>query len=581
MTKIDSIVLHVAASITAAVPVLAASRAPSDLLERPNVVLIMTDDQGYGDFSCMGHPYVKTPQMDNLKSESVSFDNFVVAPVCAPTRAALMTGRSHYRTGVHDTYQSRVNMWTDEKTIAEYMKDAGYVTGMFGKWHLGYNYPLRPGDQGFDIYATWEEMHHSRIRPLVEENGRQIYYDKFVEDVFADKVVDFIRENQDRPFFCYFPTYLPHRQSDNIQVEEKYYRHFLEGNKELSRMAAEEYGMIEYADKLVGRVLQAIDDYGLRENTIVIFMSDNGPTMRRTIHGKPSDENYGLRGRKGGVYEGGIRVPFMVRWPGHLQPGARVDRMGTALDVLPTVLALCDVTPAQWQKPLDGVSLAPLLKNPGAAWNDRFYCMHFQRGGPQQIRSKEWENSCVRGERYKLVNGTELYDLQDDPAESNNLAAEMPKKVQQMRKIYEDWFTSVTEERNLTAAPNAIGAPEQKSVNLYFFEKDQEADPSGWPVEVLSEGPYTIGIENIRHDMFGTNAQCVIRCGDMEISKPVLSNQAFPNLQNVDLIFEGVTLPLGRHTLQIDIEGEVQQKTWRFGLDDLGHRLVWIRKENQ
>lgn len=570
--KTKSAFLHAAAFSTAVLPALAASRPPSAVSENPNVILILADDQGWGQMSNMNHPYLRTPNMDRLKSESVSFSNFLVAPVCAPTRACLMTGRYNYRTGVSDTYQSRVNMWSDEKTVAEYLNDTGYATGLFGKWHLGYNSPLRPCDQGFDTYASWQEMQHSRQLPLIEEDGVFRYYPEFMSDVFCDKAIEFIQANRNQPFFCFYPLYLPHAHLDNMQVPEKYSKRFLQ-YEELTTQARDVYGMIEMADEELGRLLDAVDANGLRQNTVIIYVSDNGPSAQRS-KGKHLELNNGLRGYKGSVYEGGMRVPFFVRWPGHVPAGTEVDFMANATDLLPTILDLCDATPAQWKRPLDGESILPLLLNPSTdSWNsNKVYCMHFFRKGVDSIRANMWENGCVREERYKLVNGDELYDLKNDPYEANNIADQMPDRVQSMRQTYQTWFSDVTGERGLVAAANGIGVPDQPVTYLYFFEKDQEVDPDGWPVEIVSEGNYTICIENLRHDMFGENVQCVLRCGDLTLKKPVDKNK-------VDLVFEGAPLPLGRYTFQIDFEGDVQQKTWRYGLADLGHRLVWIRKE--
>lgn len=544
--------------------------------DKPNVVLIMTDDQGYGDFSNMDHPYLKTPNMDRLKAEGVSFENFLVAPVCAPTRAGLLTGRYTYRTGVHDTYQSRVNMWSDEKTIAEYMKDAGYVTGLFGKWHVGYNKPLTAGDQGFDTYITWQEMQHSRQRPLLEENGKFVYYPQIMSDVFCDKAIAFIQKHastdsaSSKPFFCYWPLYLPHSHKDNMEVERRYMKRF-GADKNLTPKAHRVYGMIEKADELIGRVLDAIDKAGIRENTMILFLSDNGPTHLKHLDGS-FDENGGLRGRKTSVYEGGIRSPFYVSWPGRLQSGFEVSKMGNYTDVLPTILDLCGITPTTWEKPLDGKSLAPLIFQEGSEWPDRYFYMHFQRQGPDQIRSKKWKNSCVRGERWKLVDGNKLYDLEKDPGEADNLAKKNPDRVAAMRKAYEQWFADTTGERNLTAAPNAVGAPEQSETILYFFEKDQEITPAGWPIDVQSKGSYMIGVENLQHTMFDGQVSCTLRCGNLVITQIIDPSRA-------DILFESVELPLGVHTLQIDFEGNVKQKKWRYNLGDLGHRLVWIRQE--
>ncbi len=546
----------------------AASRSPGD--RPPNVVLIMTDDQGYGDFSNMDHPYLKTPNLDRLRSESVSFENFLVAPVCAPTRAGLLTGRYTYRTGTHDTYQSRVNMWPDEKTIAEYLKDAGYATGLFGKWHLGYNYPLRACDQGFDTYITWQEMQHSRQFPLMEEDGRFVFYPEFMSNVFCDKASEFIRKNKERPFFCYYPLFLPHTHPDNLQVLEKYVERFRQFD-ELTEGSREIFGMIEMADELIGRLLGTLDREGLRDNTIIIFLSDNGAVPRRYRDGTP-EPNAGFRGHKNQVYEGGIRSPFYVRWPSRLPAGTTVKQMGSYIDILPTILDLCGVLPDKWEKPLDGLSLVPLLTGAAEPWPDRSFFMHFIRGGPEQIRAAKWENGCVRTDRWKLVNGKELYDLESDRNESDNLAQQHLARVAEMRAAYEAWFRDVTGERNLTAAPNAVGSPEQPMTFLYFFEKDQEVKPAGWPVDVVSRGPYTVCIENVQHEMFREGSECVLRCGGL-----VLRKKVDPKL--ADLVFEGVDLPAGRHTLQIDFEGDIAQKKWRYNLADLGHRLVWVRKE--
>lgn len=413
-------------------------------------------------------------------------------------------------------------------------------------------------------------MQHSRQRPLLEENGRFTYHPKVMSDVFCDKAIEFIDEHKDKPFFLYWPLFLPHSHSDNMEVEARYQERF-KAYPNLTPKAWRVYGMIEKADELLGRVLQALDESGLRENTVVIFLSDNGPTLIRHRDGT-LDENGGLRGRKNSVYEGGIRVPFYVRWPGRLPSGSEVKLMGNYTDVLPTILDLCGATPVEWEKPLDGNSLVPLLTGSSDNWPERTFFMHFQRQGPQQIRSKMWENGFVRGERWKLVNGDELYDLQNDPDESKNLAAQHADRLAEMREAYQAWFDEVTGERNLTAAPNYVGAPGQDETILYFFEKDQEVDPAGWPIDVRSKGPYMICIENLQHTMFGENIIATLRCGDLEISKPVDPVLA-------DLLFEGVDLPLGTHALQVDFSGDVLDKKWRYNLADLGHRLVWIRKE--
>jgi arylsulfatase A-like enzyme len=537
----------------------------------PNVLLIVTDDQGWGDLSNMGHPYLRTPRMDGLKAEGVDFPNFLVGPVCAPTRAGLLTGRYHYRTGVHDTYQGRVNMWTDEKTIAEYFRAAGYATGLFGKWHLGYNYPSRPIDQGFDTHVGWEEMQHSRQRPLIEKNGEFAYRSEFLSDVFCREAMAFIRANRDRPFLCVYPLFLPHCHPDNLEIPQSYVERFKQFGNLDDRIRAI-YGMIEKADELIGQVLDELDRLGLRDETIVVFLSDNGPEPIVFRDGT-TNPNAGLRGAKNSLYEGGLRVPFYVSWPGHLPAGASIPVMANYTDVLPTLLDLAKITPASWEKPVDGRSLAPLLREQGKAeWSPRHFFMHFLRPGREAILADKWTGSCVRGERYKLVNGKELYDLAQDPGETTDVAPSNAAVVGELRGLYEKWFAEVTAERDLQAAPIVVGSDRQAEVRLYPLEKNTAEEPEGWPVDVVSPGPYMICAENLQHTMFGKDVEAVLRCGDLEVRRKIDASQA-------DLVFEGVRLPPGRQTLQLEFRGDVREQTGRYGTKDPGHRLLWVRKE--
>lgn len=245
---------------------------------RPNIIFILSDDQGYGDFSCFGNKFVRTPALDSLYKQSTAFSNFIMSPVSAPSRASLMTGRYHYRTGVWDTWKSRCNMYGDEKTVAEYLLEGGYHTALFGKWHLEYNTPLRPIDQGFDFTLTWEEYakeFQTRIDPVMSINGENPkVYPGFLDDIIFNHAIDFLKKNKNnaKPIFAYVASYLPH-DCDTPVVHQTYIDIFK--GKGLSPHTMEVYGMIEKLDENIGRLLNEIEDLGLRDNTVIVFSSDN------------------------------------------------------------------------------------------------------------------------------------------------------------------------------------------------------------------------------------------------------------------------------------------------------------------
>ena len=302
--------------------------------DRPNIVLIMTDDQGWAQLGSHGDPVLKTPHLDALAEEAVEMTRFYVSPVCAPTRAALMTGRYNYRTGVVDTYLGRAMMHPDEVTIAEILGGNGYRTGIFGKWHLGDNYPLRTVDQGFQesvvhkgggIGQPSDPPGSDYFDPILFHNGEQKQFSGYCTDVYFDEAMRWIGDGGDAPFFAYIPTNAPHSP---YLVPDSYREPYAQQG--LSDKDARIYGMITNIDENVGKLLAHLESTGLASNTIFIFMTDNGPTTR-LYHA-------GLREQKGSVYENGIRVPFLARWPEQLEP-RKTDRMGAHIDIAPTLLA--------------------------------------------------------------------------------------------------------------------------------------------------------------------------------------------------------------------------------------------------
>ncbi len=477
---------------------------------RPNVVLIITDDQGYGDLGCHGNPVLKTPNLDRLHGESVRLTHFNSSPVCSPTRSSLLTGRCNYRTGVVDTYAGRSMMDPRETTLAQMLGAAGYRTGIFGKWHLGDNYPLRPVDRGFQeslvhlgggIAQPSDPEFYDRkdtyFDPVLQRNGAPVKVRGYCTDVFTDAALDFITTPRKTPFFAYVAFNAPHTP---LQVPEADAAPYLAAG--LDEDTARVYGMIANADRNTGRILAALDDAGLAQNTIVIFMTDNGA--------QDKDEkkrfNAGLRGWKGTVYDGGIRVPFFVRWPEAFAGNRDMDRIAAHIDVAPTLLDACGALPAK-PPAFDGVSLMPLLRDGEAAktWPDRTLFLQWHRGdAPEPFR-----NSAVRTQRWKLVDGAELYDMDADPGETGNVAADNPETVGQLRAAYEKWFADVSASRGYAPVRIVVGSDRQNPLTLsrqdWRGEDNWTGDGVGhWELTVEKTGEYTAEITFAKAKKAGT-----------------------------------------------------------------------------
>jgi arylsulfatase A-like enzyme len=427
-------------------------------IRQPNVILILTDDQGYGDLGCHGNDRLRTPSLDRLYRESVRFTNFYTCALCSPTRASLLTGRYNYRTGVVDTWVGQALMRTEEVTIAEFLRDAGYRTGIFGKWHLGDNFPLRSLDQGFEeslvhndglIGSISDPADNHYDDPVLQHNGRPKKYKGYCTDIFFDAALDFISSDRDRPFFVYLATNVPHYP---LEIADSYADPYREMG--FDEKTSRTYGMIANLDENIGRLLDRLEEWGLEDDTVVIFMSDNGPQ-----HG--DRYNAGLRDIKGSMYDGGIKVPFFVRWPRRLAAGRDVDRIAAHIDVLPTLLEIGGVSiPANIG--LDGRSLVPILQEAGGAdWLERMLFFQQCRPDPDGVdRPRLFTHCAVRSQRYKIVmtaadpaeqetrvigfEETQLFDMAADPEEQNDIARQHPDIVRDMRAAYEDWFEDVT-----------------------------------------------------------------------------------------------------------------------------------------
>jgi arylsulfatase A-like enzyme len=487
----------------------------------PNVILIITDDQGYGDLGVTGNPHIKTPVIDKLAKESTRFNQFYVSPVCAPTRSSLMTGRYSLRTGVRDTYNGGAMMAPTEVTIAEMLKQANYTTGIFGKWHLGDNYPSRPNDQGFDEslihlsggmgqvgdVTTYFKGDSSYFNPTLWHNGKQQAYQGYCSDIFAANAMDFIEKNQKKPFFCYLSFNAPHTP---LQVPDAYYQRYKnidpasgfekdsrpfvkmsEANKEDARKV---YAMVENIDDNLGRLFRKLNELNLTENTLVIFMTDNGPQQVRYVAG--------MRGRKGSVYQGGVRVPFYVKYPTRFAGNRDIDTPSAHIDVLPTLAELCKV-PLPKDRKIDGHSLLPLMEGKSVDWANRSLFFYWSRRYPEL-----YNNVALQKAPYKLVGHTdynaeitrfELFDLEKDPYEQKNLVNEKTTVARQLKTELDGIFHELVNSENMLHPPRIeLGTPHENPVVLNRNDADgeigiwaQEEIYGLWKVRV-HEGRYTI-----------------------------------------------------------------------------------------
>ena len=508
--------IHCTRKITRAVFLLIILAIPQILFaaDRPNVLFILTDDQGYGDLGFHGNDKIDTPVLDRLAEQSLRFDRFFVCPYCTPTRAALMTGRYPLRTGAAAVTRGLETVRSEEVTIAEVLRTAGYATGCFGKWHIGEHYPSHPLGQGFDEYFGMPQGHFDNyFDPVLEHNGEMVATRGFITDVITDYALRFIEKNRAGPFFCYVPFNAPHTP---MQIPDRYFDKY--AGRGLDPRVSAVYGLVENADENIGRLLAKLDELGLAGRTIVIFLSDNGAEGP-----EGSRYNADMRGMKGTAHEGGGRVPAFFRWPGHFEAGRVVRPIAAHVDLLPTLAELCGIDSPR-TLPLDGRSLVPLLQGETTDWPDR---MLFARTAGWRsvlsytepvVRDLGTTGKTVRTQRWRAVEegeGWQLYDMETDPSEQTDVAERHPEVVERMAKAYDEWLVDVTREP-IVRPPIPVGYDERPTVELpapeaYFtggigwynqfgFAHDwltNWTDPKEtihWDVEVVAGGRYEISI---------------------------------------------------------------------------------------
>ncbi|MBE3099804.1 MAG: sulfatase-like hydrolase/transferase [Planctomycetes bacterium] len=467
---------------------------------RPNILVILADDQGWGDLSAHGNSNLSTPNIDSLAKAGALLERFFVCPVCSPTRAEFLTGRYHPRGGVHSTSTGGERLNLDEKTIGDTFKAAGYATGAFGKWHNGVQYPYHPNARGFDEFYGFCSGHWGDYFDalFLDHNGQLLPHGNgFLIDELTDRALKFIEANKDRPFFCYVPYNTPHSP---MQVPDRFYAKFAGLDLKMrNRNPASEavpftraaLAMCENIDWNVGRLLARLDELKLADDTIVIYFSDNGPNSWRW--------NGGMKGRKGSTDEGGVRAPFLIRWPGRIPAGARIPQIAGAIDLLPTLADLAGI-PVAGSKPLDGITLKPLLTaRTGQSWPDRMIFSHW--GGKVSVRTQA----------YRLDNAGQLFDMQADPGQDRDLSKEQPDAAARLSKALAQWKAQMLPGLKNDDRPFPVGYPEFPITQLpardgvphgnvkrsagapncsYFTNWTAPADSITWDVQVATAGRY-------------------------------------------------------------------------------------------
>ncbi len=534
---------------------------------RPNVILIMTDDQGYGDLSCHGNPVLKTPHLDQLHSQSVCLTDFHVSPFCTPTRAALLTGRYPARTGAYRTSSGRTMLHTDERTVADLFADSGYVTGMVGKWHLGDNAPHRPQDRGFQevvwhrcggIGQASDYYGNDYFDDTYERNGRFEKFEGYCTDVWFSEAMRFVEENRTKPFFLYLAPNAPHGP---YRVPDEWSKPYRE--KVRWKSAAQFYGMVANIDHNVGLLRSKLSKLGLAENTIFIFMTDNGTSNGAKFEGLTSEAvegfNAGMRGKKSSVYEGGHRVAFFIHWPaGELEGGRDLTSISAHIDVLPTLAALCELALPELPK-LDGRSFAAPLKDPNAPPHRDHLIVQFQGGPHFREAPKPWAFTCVLKDRWRLMDGKELYDLDADPAQRNDIAALHPQVVDELRSFYMSFWESVSP--RMTPVAIDLGSPAQNPTMLCSQDwymptgnppwnfgaiKKLVRETGPWMVEVKASGRYRIGLRQF----------------PPEATRPVVAERAKVRIANKEA---EIAVTPGCEVVEFELElpaGKTKLQTW-------------------
>ena len=422
----------------------AGSRPPVVSPSKPNIIMIMPDDSGYGNHSCFGNPVIKTPNIDTLKEQSLLLTQYHSSARCSPSRAKLMSGRHEFLSGVTHTHKMRERMSLDTITLPQALKTAGYATGIFGKWHLGNEGAYRPENRGFDV--SWIYEKGARMAATISHNGKSQRMDgTYPTDLFFKKATEWIdvQRQANKPFFAYIPPKSPHGpyKEDSSDMPNEDYKKFLGTHPEMTVKAAKIYWEVENIDQRIGEMIHQLEEWGIADNTLFIFIgSDNGASGTSHIY------NAGMNGQKGHPYQGGTRVPAFFRWPGGgIKGGSESATLTSQMDIMPTLLEITGTPmPDQLKQQIEGRSLIPILKNPATDWeDDRHLVHHVGAWEPGDAAKSKHKRVSIQNKRFTLVNnknGEELFDLKNDPGETKNVINEYPEVVAQLRTLYDKWW---------------------------------------------------------------------------------------------------------------------------------------------
>ncbi|MFT5095160.1 MAG: arylsulfatase A-like enzyme [Porticoccaceae bacterium] len=544
----------------------------STAADKPNILFVLTDDQGWWDLGLRGNKDIDTPVLDQFSREGVDFTRFYAAPVCAPTRAGLMTGRYCFRTGLYNTRFGGDTLGINEVTIAQMLKQAGYRTGCFGKWHLGKYAPYQPHNRGFDEFLGHYHGHIDEYDypDQIVHNGKPVEARRYVTDLFTDAAIEFIESSGDEPWFCYVPFNAPHSphvvgtsHDGQARGDELIGKYLARG---LNLHEAQIYAMIDLIDQNVGRLLKRLDELKLSDDTVVLFMTDNGGVSK---HFKA-----GLRSNKGSIFEGGVRVPLLVRWPGHFPAGGQVEAQCSHVDLFPTFCELAGVSLPN-DRVIDGKSLVPLLKA-GQGQKHHEYVYHaWDRFFPNSdyrwaVSDQRWKLACqvrrtgaaMRVSATSAVSSKkptsadwQLFDIQTDLGEKENLIKQHPEIAARLRKEFLRWFNDVTNGVTYQPVPIPVGHPDETLLEIqpswakwhgnnieYVFRGydwdtiegwKERGEHAMWNLDVLSDGEYDVTLSYGRSVRGG---------GTLRISVGDESIECSPNPTPTADVFERIAI---------------------------------------
>jgi arylsulfatase A-like enzyme len=549
--------------------------------QKPNVIIILTDDQGYGDIASHGHPHVITPNMDRLRDISVRLENFHVDPTCAPTRASLMTGRYSARVGVWHTVNGRNLLREDETTLAEVFREAGYRTGIFGKWHLGDSYPYAARFSGFDeaivhgaggVGQTPDYWGNDYFEDHYNDNGVWRPFQGYCTDVWFNEALRFIHESKDQPFFLYLPTNAAHQTRPHVPERYKNLYKDIDVNDRLKIF----WGMITNIDDNLGVMMDRLEHWGLLDNTILIFMGDNGTCMGPNFWSENektgwSDHfNSGMQGAKASHYDGGHRVFGYIYYPpAGIEGGRDIDHITAHIDLMPTLMELCNI-PRPAHVEFDGTSLVPLLTGTHKDWPERTLFVHNQR----VVDPIKWKQTSVMTDRWRLVDNTQLYDIKQDPGQHNNIIEYHPEVAEKMRTEYDLWWDDISLRFHETT-PLYIGAEQQNPVQLNAHDWIMNELPPWNQPHIIerpkSNGPWRVRITEAGRYAFILRERPEVACFPLTASSARLYiEDMVDEIKPVEQIATAVRF-------EVELEaGDVEVKTWLIDKDGTSRGAYYV-----